>query len=209
MAALVALATLTPGLLDAQEAPPPTGGSVALEAVGGLSIPIDELDVLAKTGASYGAGAAIHLSPTVALQIRGERHHLEGLPDSLGTQFPDLTATHLTGGLEVHFAEPEVRWTGALALGAGISHLDSCDPPDGCFPSAVEDFSVTDLSFRGAMKLGYRVTPALTLYLEPSVYLMTIDRDDSRRFAEVSPELELFDVLWTAPVQAGVRVVLP
>lgn len=207
---LLAAATLVLGCaagLEAQEEIDlPDGGTVALEGTGGLSIPVATFDELTKSGAALGGGVSVHLTRQVSVHLRADRHLLEGIADTLGNEFPDMEAVHATGGVQVHFLDPEVRWNGSLSLGAGISHLDTCDTDEGCLPAAVQDFNVTELSFRGGMKLGYRPTDALNVFLEPAVYLVTVDRDDSRQFADVTPQVEMFDVLWLTPIQAGVSV---
>lgn len=190
--------------LHAQEAGP-TGGSVSVDARGGLVIPVDQLDVITQTGASFGGGVAFHVTDRLALRGDVEYRMLSGDSDSEGTEFADMTSLAATGGIEVHFVSPETRWTGSVSFGAGISTLET-DPllDDGSDPPAAAD--LTGVGFRGGTKLGYRATERVTLYLEPAVYLSVFNRPDTQGLADASPDVQTFDTTWDIPVQAGVRV---
>lgn len=208
-ALLAAGLTLAPATgAEAQDAAAPTAGTVSFDVRGGVALPAGEqsLGAVTKTGASFGGGVSIHLTPSVALAGGVDYQLLSGELDSGGTLFPDMTLLHATGGLEFHFLEPETPWTGSLFVGAGISNMQTADELDGPttqpVPVAVD---LTGLSFRGAVKMGYRPAPGVTLYLEPGAYLMTLDRQHTVDFAAASADVPgAFDVGWVIPVQAGV-----
>lgn len=206
LAGLAAAALLAgPVALEAQDdAPGPSAGTVSVDARGGLAIPVAEMDALAQTGASFGGGVAIHLSRRVALRADGEYQSLTGARTSDGVLFADMSSLTATGGIEVHFLDPETRWTGSLSLGAGISTLETDDTTDDGTAAPV-GADLTNLAFRGGTKLGYQVGDRIDLYLEPAVYLVALDRDDTRPFAAVTGDVSAFDVGWRIPLQAGVR----
>lgn len=205
--ALAAAALLFgPAALEAQDADlGPSSGTVSVDARAGLAIPAAELDAVAQTGASFGGGLAIHLTRQVALRADAEYQLLTGALTGDGVLFADMSSLNLTGGLEIHFLDPETRWTGTLSLGAGISTFETeATNDDGA--AAPVDTDLTNLAFRGGSKLGYQLNEQLDLYLEPAVYLVTFDRDETRPFDTVSGDVTPFDVGWTIPLQVGVRL---
>lgn len=194
-----------PGALGAQNAElGPTAGTVSVDVRGGGAIPLDELDALAQTGASFGGGVALHLSRHLALRADAEYQLLTGARTSDGVLFADMTSLNLTGGLEVHFLSPDTRWTGTLSLGAGISTLETEATTDEGTVAPV-NADLTNLAFRGGTKLGYQLSGQVDVYLEPAVYLTVFDRDETRAFAIATGDVAPFDVGWTIPLQAGVR----
>lgn len=206
---LVAVTLLiAPIALEAQDDAGPEAGTVSVDARGGLAIPIADLDEIAQTGASFGGGVAIHLTRQVALRADAEYQLLSGdrTPPPEDLLFADVTSLVVTGGMEVHFLDPGTRWTGALSLGAGISTFDTDDTTDDGASAPVDLDNLTNLAFRGGTKLGYQVTERLDLYLEPAVYLVVFDREDTQPFGAVSGHVSAFDVGWTIPLQAGVRL---
>ncbi len=197
-----------PLALEAQDvATVPSGGTVSADVRGGIAVPVAEMDALAQTGASFGGGVAIHLTRRVALRADGEYQLLTGARTSDGVLFADMSSLAVTGGLEVHFLDPETRWTGALAIGAGISTLETEDTTDDGTAAPVSA-DLTNFAFRGGTKLGYRASDRLDIYLEPAVYLMAFNRDDTQSFGAATADVTPFDVSWTIPVQAGVRFYL-
>lgn len=205
--ALAAAALLFgPAALDAQDADlGPAAGALSVDARGGVAIPVAEMDAVAQTGASFGGGVALHLSRRVALRADAEYQLLTGARTSDGVLFADMSSLNLTGGLEVHFIDPATRWTGTLAFGAGISTLDTEGTTDDGTAAPV-DADLTNLAFRGGSQLGYQVSDRLGVYLEPAVYLVAFDRDETRPFGTATDDVSAFDVTWTIPLQAGVRV---
>lgn len=196
---------LGPVALDAQDGVPgPSAGSVSLDVRGGLVIPVAEMDAIAQTGGSFGGGVAVHLSRRVAFRADGEYRLLTGARTRDGVLLADMNSLAVTGGLEVHFIDPGTRWTGTLSLGAGIATLETEDTTDDGTAAPV-DADLTNVAFRGGSKLGYQVSDRLALYLEPAVYLVTFDRDETRAFDAVTGDVSPFDVGWTIPLQAGVR----
>lgn len=198
-----------PAGLTAQETGP-EAGTVSLDAKGGVGIPVDSdgLDAILKTGASFGGGVSVHVTRAVALTADVTYQIMEGDVDAAGIPFPDMDILHATGGVEVHFLDPETRWTGAVSVGAGISNLDTSEALTGGAPSPL-DVSVTNLSFRGGAQLGYQASSMVDVFLEPGVYLIALDREDTRVFSDASVELdEPFDVGWIIPIEAGLRVKL-
>lgn len=208
LAAFAAAALVAgPAALQAQDDDGgPSAGTISVDPRAGLAIPLADLDEITQTGASFGGGVALHLSRRVALRADGEFQFLTGArtPPPENLLFADMTSLNLTGGLEVHLFEPGTRWTGSVSLGAGISTLDTEDTTDDGGPAPVTS-DLTNLAFRGGMKLGHRVGERIDLYLEPAVYLVALERDETRAFAATSDHVRPFDVAWTIPLQLGVR----
>lgn len=210
LAAVVAAALVgAPTALEAQADDwerGPSPGTISVDPRAGLAIPVADLDELAQTGASFGGGVALHMSRRIALRADAELQLLTGArtPPPENLLFADMTSLNLTGGLEVNLLEPDTRWTGSLSLGAGISTLETEDTTDdGAAPPVAAD--LTNFALRGGMRLGHQVGERLDVYLEPAVYLVVLDRDETRAFDAASAHVRPFDVGWTIPLQAGVR----
>lgn len=207
LSGLAAAALLSaPAGLGAQQEVAPGGGSISFDARAGAVVPVDEfMDETTDTGASFGGGAALHLSRHLALRGDVEYQDLSGGTDDAGTRFPDMTLFHATGGVEVHFNSPETRWTGSLSLGGGMTTLETDATLDGGAASPVSaDFSKP--SFRGGMKLAYRATHRLDVYFEPAIYLLTFDREDTAAFNAVSEDIVGNKSSgWVLPLQVGLR----
>lgn len=202
-----------PAALEAQDdGSAPAPGSVSVTARGGLAIPVDvhQLNAITKTGGSFGGGVSFHVSPRLALAGDVDYQLLQGkVDDDTGTPFPDMDVLNATAGLEVYFVSPETRWTGILSLGAGISNLkmeattDDGSPP----PGSLSDVDLTGAAFRAGAELGYQATDGVNVFVEPGVYLLALDREETRTIADNTPHLDNpFDVAWIIPLQAGVRL---
>lgn len=208
---------LAPVALDAQDDDPlgPSTGSVSVTARGGVGIPVDahQLNAITRTGGSVGGGVSFHVSPVLALTADVDYQLLQGKDEVLSTgtrvPFPDMDVLHATGGLEVHFTSPETRWTGVLSFGGGISNLNMAEATDDGSPPPgnLSDVDLTGASFRAGAELGYRATDAATVFVEPGVYLLAVDREETRKISDNAPHLnDPFDVAWIIPLQAGVRI---
>lgn len=208
-AAGLLVAPLALGAQNADLAPDP--GTISLTARGGLTIPVDSssLDAITKSGGSFGGGISVHLTPAVALAGDIDYQLLEGDVDASGTKFPDFSALHATGGLEFHLLAPDTRWRGVLSVGAGVTNLEmNSRVDDGSLPPGdLRSVDIWNVSFRGGAELGYQFSRRINAFVEPAVYLVTLDRNDTQDIVDSSPALvDAFDVGWLIPVQAGVRV---
>lgn len=201
---LIAAALLAAPLgLAAQDDDGPAAGSVSVDARAGMVAPAADLDDVAQTGASFGGGVAVHLTPRVALRGDVAYQLFSGDTDSDGVEFADMKTLAATGGVEFLFLSPETRWTGSLSLGAGISTLETDDTLDDGSAAPVSA-DLTSLAVRSGLKLGYRAGERIDVYVQPGVYLVAFDRADTAPFAAASGDVEPFDVGWTIPLQAGV-----
>lgn len=184
----------------------PGAGTLSVSARGGLGIPVDasSFDGFTRTGGSFGADLSLLLSRSLAITASGDVQLLEDDTDRAGVRWADMRLVHVTGGPEFHFTSPETRWTGTLFVGAGITKIDQSGTLDDgtSAPASLEN---TGLTFRAATKLGYRAAEGVTLFLEPGVYLATLDRASTSELAAVSGAIGAFDTGWTIPLQAGVR----
>lgn len=187
----------------------PGANTFSLDVGGGLVTGLSDLDEITDAGGSVGGGIAWHFTPRVGLQGAVDYQTLSGGEDEAGNLAPDMTLLHATGGLEVRFFDPDgdTRWNGTLDLGAGVSNLETDDRLDTGAPSPVT-FDQTYLSFRGSTKLGYQATPSVNVYLEPKIYLVAADREDTAVFSTVFTGIRDFDTAWVLPVHAGVRITL-
>lgn len=197
-----------PAALEAQDDDTaPEAGTVSFDPRAGVAVPLADLDEILQTGASIGGGVAIHLSRQVALRADAEYQMFTGArtPSPENLLFADVNSLNLTGGLDIHFLDPETRWTGSLSLGAGISTLETDETTDDGDPAPVSA-DLTNLALRTGTKLGYAATDQIDIYLEPAVYLSVLERDETRPFAAMSDHVTPFDVAWVLPIQAGVRI---
>jgi hypothetical protein len=209
-AAAVAALLATSGL-SAQDdgAPGPTANSLSLDVGGGVVTPISALDEITDAGGSAGAGIAWHISPRIGLQGAVDYQTLSGGEDEAGNLAPDMTLLHATGGIEVRFFDPdgENPWNGTLNVGAGISNMEAAENLDTGAASPIT-FDQTYLSFRGSTKLGYQATSSVNVFLEPKIYLVATDREDTAVFSTAFTGVRDFDTAWLIPVHAGVRITL-
>lgn len=182
----------------------------SVDASGGLAIPATDFDDFTDTGASAGGGVAIHLGRHVALHAGVDYELVRGATDSQGTTFPDIRILHALGGVEFLFTEEDRTtsgWTASLGAGAGISSMVSDETLDGGEQAPVI-LDARYLSFEGSAKLGYQVTPALNVFLEPRAVVVVTDRADSQVFASLSPDVNPWDTLWVVPLHLGARISL-
>lgn len=209
--ALILLAVVPAGL-SAQDWSPqawgPAPGTVAFEVRGGASVPLssNSFGAVTEPGASVGGGVSVHLRRHLSLTANGDYHLLKGNEEDAGALVPDMRVLSATGGVEVHFVEPNNRWTGALSLGAGVSRVETDEALSDGTPATIL-FEATALTFRGGMKVGYQATSSVDVYLEPSVYVITWDEELTEPYVIVAPGVdETFSVNWLVPLQAGVRI---
>lgn len=210
-----ALAVLTPtGPAAAQGAGPDHGpGTISFDLRGGVVPTASDFADVTEIGASAGGGVAVKLTRQVALQADVDYELFSGARVADGTLFPDVTVVQATGGLELQFMPDDAaddHWTSTLEVGAGISRFETDETLDRGTASPV-DIGHTGFVGRAATKLAYMAAPAVTVFLEPQIYVASMDRQATVQYqvGTADPEVGPFDVIWFFPVQGGMRLSLP
>lgn len=210
--ALVALWSV-PCDLGAQADVGPRPGAVSFRPAGGVALPAGELGDVLDAGASLGAGVSYHITRHLGLWGGADVQFMSGHTDDSGATFPDTRLLHAgIGGELTLFSGYDLRddpdptpFTTTFRIGVGISSLDTEDTLDGGSPAPVA-LDETYLSFQGGVSAGYQATRRVAVVAGSTAHLMLTDREDTRGLAAVSPEVEVFDVAWSIPVYAGVRI---
>lgn len=214
---VAALLSTAPGPLSAQADPAvgPQPGSFGFHAGAGVALPAGDLTAAVEPGASLAGGVSHFLDRHLGLWGSVDLQFLSGATDDAGNAFPDMRMLHagvggelnLFGGYDLRDDPDPTPVTATFRLGLGLSSLDTEDSLDGGGPAPFE-FDHTYLSFQGGATAGYQVTPRVNVFVGSTAYLIVTDREDTRVFADHSPEVELFDVAWSVPVRAGLRITL-
>lgn len=212
-----ALLSTAPGPLSAQADPAvgPQPGSFGFRAAAGVALPAGDLTAAVEPGASLAGGVSHFLDRHFGLWGSVDLQFLSGATDDAGNAFPDMRMLHagvggelnLFGGYDLRDDPDPTPVTATFRLGLGLSSLDTEDRLDGGGPAPFE-FDHTYLSFQGGATAGYQVTPRVNVFVGSTAYLIVTDRGDTRVFADHSPEADLFDVAWSVPVRAGLRITL-
>lgn len=161
---------------------------------GGYAIPTGALGDIAKGGPTFGAGFGYAVSNLVGLRIGGSWDLLKGNEDNLAVSIPspggpsqsdisgapNITLTHLNGGIDFDFIhKPDSRFKFQLFLLGGAVFVNSqkvdfrdpspedtedlgCDTPSGV-TNCLIDWQDTYPEFSGGIRLGFEVgdcTPA-------------------------------------------------
>lgn len=218
LACAAALLSTAPGPLSAQADPAvgPQPGSFGFHARAGVALPAGELTAAVDPGASLGGGLSHFLGRHFGLWGNVDVQFLSGATDDFGNTFPDMRMLHagvggelnLFGGYDLRDDPDPTPVTATFRLGLGLSSLDADDALDGGGPAPF-DFDHTYPSVQGGATAGYQVTPRVNVFVGSTAYLVVADREDTRVFADHSPAADEFDVAWSVPVHAGLRVTLP
>lgn len=221
LAAALALAggllSVAPGPLSGQADPAvgPQPGSFGFHARAGVALPAGGLTAAVDPGASLGAGFSHFLGRHFGLWAGADLQFVSGATDEAGNSFPDMRMLHagiggelnLFGGYDLRDDPDPTPVTATFRVGFGLSSLDTEDALDGGGPAPF-DFDHTYPSVQGGATAGYQVTPRVNVFVGSRAYLILTDRADTRVFADHSPEADVFDVAWSVPVHAGLRVTL-
>lgn len=178
---------------------------LSIEGRGGIAIPASDLADLEDIGPTFGLGLSYSLSPRIALRIDGDVDLLSGVDsDGSGPEAPDMNIYHYNAGLTFRLLNPDTnRWALDANLGAGLSTLDADSFELG---GETVDFSETYFTANGGLKLGYEITPRVSVFLGGQAYLIFADEEDTAVFSLLRDDVEPFDTAWTFPVTVGLAI---
>lgn len=197
------LAALTsPAALESQQ-------GFSFDARGGIALPAGGIGDLTDPGPSFGLRVGHSLGERFDVGVRGEVDLLPGADLSTGTAAPDMTIWRYGLGLEsVLLSSPESRWSlfSELGLGATTFDTDAFMLSDGEEPSEGE-FSETYLTPSLGLRIGFEVSPRVSLHLGATGHWMNIDAEDTEILQRLDPTvLSTFSSAWSVPVTFGVKV---
>jgi hypothetical protein len=163
------------------------GGRVTIEARGGLNVPTFGISDAVDAGPSFGIGAAVQVRPRVYLlgDVDLGFHPGAGLPG--GASAPDVKVYHYMAkvGYQV-LAEGTSPWSVIVNAGAGAMTFDVDGSGSKTYPA-----------INVGAKIGYRVSPRVSLLLSPQGDIaFTKDAELGTSSA------------WVWPFTAGVRLAL-
>jgi hypothetical protein len=163
------------------------GGKVTLEARGGLNVPTFDISDAVDAGPSVGVGAAVQIRPRVYLlgDVDLGFHSGAGLPG--GASGPDVKVYHYMAkvGYEL-LADGASPWSVIVNAGAGAMTFDVDGAGSNTYPA-----------INVGAKIGYRVSPRLSLLLSPQGDIaFTKDAELGTSNA------------WVWPFTAGIRLAL-
>jgi len=163
------------------------GGKVTLEARGGLNVPTFDISDAVDAGPSVGVGAAVQIRPRVYLlgDVDLGFHSGAGLPG--GAIGPDVKVYHYMAkvGYEL-LADGASPWSVIVNAGAGAMTFDVDGAGSNTYPA-----------INVGAKIGYRVSPRLSLLLSPQGDIaFTKDAELGTSNA------------WVWPFTAGIRLAL-
>lgn len=211
------LLSAAPRALSGQADPAvgPQPGGFGFDAGAGVALPAGELTDVVDPGASLGGGASYFLDRHFGFWGQVDVQFLSGATDDFGNTFPDMQMLHagvggelnLFGGYDLRDDPDPTPVTTTLRLGLGLSSIDTPETADGGGPAPFE-FDHTYPSVQGGATVGYQVTPRVNVVVESTPYLIIVDRADTRVFSDHSPQADVFDVAWSVPLHAGIRITL-
>lgn len=172
-----------------------------VDAGAGLAIPMAEMADGWRVGPSFGLGVVGRVSEKVGLRADGDLGLNGGASLANGNRMPDLTQFRFTGGVELHFTDPDLEdWYTVVGAGAGGASVST-----DVFPVAgggLSDFGETYFTAYGALRVGYRVTPSVAVSLRSRLYLTAMDRQDTQNFTLLSGgEVGPLGDEWSLPTQ--------
>jgi len=170
-----------PGVLAAQEATP----GFWLEARGGTSVPTFDISDAVETGPSFGGGFGLRIAPRFWLMGDVDLGFHSGAELVPGTSGADVNVYHFMAkaGYELLGAGAS-PWSVVVNLGAGALSFN----PDGAD-------SKTYPAINAGAKIGYQVSPSITLLLSPQGDIAFTDE-----------EVLGTSNAWVWPFTAGLRV---
>ena len=163
------------------------GGKVTLEARGGLNVPTFDISDAVDAGPSVGVGAAVQIRPRVYLLGDVDLGFHSGADLPGGASGPDVKVYHYMAkvGYEL-LAEGASPWSVIVNAGAGAMTFDVDGAGSNTYPA-----------INVGAKIGYRVSPRLSLLLSPQGDIaFTKDAELGTSNA------------WVWPFTAGIRLAL-
>jgi hypothetical protein len=207
---------------------------------GGYAFPTGPLGDIAKGGATFGVGFGYAVSDLVGLRIGGDWDLLGGQdltspvppianPGITAGQGPNITLTHLNGGIDFDFINnPDSKFKFQLYLLGGAvfvnsQKVDFRDPDpedtgdlgcDGVGGFCLIDWQDTYPEFKGGIRLGFEVgdcTPARARICgEISIFgggnIMFGNERDTIPITELYPDAEPFGTFVDIPVGINIRI---
>jgi len=131
--------------------------TVMVEARGGMNVPTFDIADAVDAGPSFGVGAAVRVAPRVYLLGDVDLGFHSGATLAGGGSGPDVNVYHYMAKLGYDLVPPsESRWSLIVNAGAGALTFDVDGADSHTYPA-----------INVGAKLGYRLTPRLSLVLSP------------------------------------------
>lgn len=212
----------------------------SFDVQGGYAIPLGSLSDIASGGPTFGAGANYFVSDLASVRFEASWDLLKGKDSPIAVPSgpsssdldggPNITLTHLTGGIDFDFInEPDSKFKFQLFLLGGAvfvnsQKVDFRDPsPDdtsdlGCEGApggfCLIDWQDTYPQFRGGLRLGFEVgdcTPARArvcgeISLYGGVHWMFGDEEDTEPITSLYPGASPFGGFQDIPVGINIRI---
>lgn len=181
-------------------------GQASIDPRAGVAFPFGDLAETHKVGFDGGLGLAYKVHPHIAVRGDFDFISLNGRNPQFGVVLaPTLTVVHYHAGLEFDFGPPEYqdfpltfRWN----LGAGGTSMSAQQD----FPDGVDvDFSGTYPSVNSGIKIGYRITPELDLFVGGQIFWTFTNNEGEIAELVKRAGIEPYGNAWTAPVTFGVK----
>jgi hypothetical protein len=177
----VGLLATAPALVSAQTETP----RWYLEARAGSSVPTFDIADAVEAGPSFGAGVGVRVARRIWLMGDVDFGFHPGADLAAGASGPDVNVYHFMAKAGVELLRPGTSpWSVVLNLGAGAVNFR----PDG-------GDAKTYPAINAGAKIGYQVSPRITLLLSPQGDIAFTDED----------ELGTSNA-WVWPFTAGARV---
>lgn len=241
MAAVVMVA-----IPQAANAQPYANRILSFDVMGGYAFPMGgSFSEIAKGGPTFGFGADYWVSNLVGLRVEADWDLLKGNEDNLAVSIPspggpsqsdisgapNITLTHLTGGLDFDFInQPDSRFKFGLFLMGGAVFVNSqkvdfrdpspddtedlgCDPPSGV-TNCLIDWQDTYPQFRGGIRLGFEATdctPArgkvcVEIGLNGGIHWMFGNEADTEPITELYSGASPFSSFQSYPIMLNIRI---
>lgn len=204
VAALAALALIVVGTQPAA-AQDGDYGQISVDPRAGVGFPVGDLATTHQAGFSGGLGVAYKFHPNIGIRGDFDLAVLDDESPQFGVVLaPTLTMVHFNGGVEFDFPRPDwqnfplsFRWN----VGAGGTSMSASRD----FPDEVDvDFSGTYPSVNSGVKVGYRITPDVDIFVGGQMYLTFADEVEIAELVKRTG-IEPFGTVWSAPVTLGVK----
>jgi hypothetical protein len=160
------------------------GPEISVEARAGIGLPLSDIGDVIDLGLNFGGGVMVGIGPNNAIKLMAEGDFgIQKGAELVGIQLPDWNILHIMGkvGYDVLAAQGG-QASLILNAGGGLMVLS----PDG-------GESASKIAVGGGAKIGYAVTPQVTIFASPQGHIA---------FTEGSSSLVF-------PMTAGVRVTFP
>lgn len=186
--------------------------SFALDAGGGLVLPVGEFADYVEEGYTLEAGASYWFNQRWAVRLHGavDFFDTEGEEVQQEVEIPDVNIWYVGAGLEFDLMNPANMspWHIDLSAGGGAATVDtdSYESEPGVFQSNIQE---TYPYVFGGVEVGYELSPNLRLEVGAKTRVVFVDEEDMQPLVTLNSAADPTDQFFTLPLTIGLRWDIP